>query len=286
MCDMDLWRVHFDTVRPLSAWPRSSSVCCERQNSEDYHHEGRFRKAERHCLFKYTLAGEGAFRVGQTTHRLGPGRGFLCRVSDPRTAYYYPPDATEPWEFLYLTFLGPAADRLVEDLLRRHGPIYELLTDSEPLRLLWGYRTHDGETLSVSPARSAKITLDLLATLLESKESAVTDAPEHLAEKARQIVREHLDQPFDATQLARRLNVSREHLSRVFHARTGQTPYQYILAEKIRQACRRLKDTDLPVADVAAAVGFENPVSFSRAFRRVMQITPKRFRQVGSMPLD
>jgi AraC-like DNA-binding protein len=286
MCDVNVWRVHIDTVRPLAGWPRGSCVCCERQQSEEYHHEGRFRKAERHCLFKYTLAGEGVFRHGQTNHRLGPGRGFLCRISDPRTAYFYPPGRTEPWEFLYLTFLGDAAERLVEELLGRHGPVYSLPTDSEVLRGLLGFRTRDGQRISMSPARSAKLTLDLLAALLESQTAIAPHAPEHLAEQARRLVRENLHTPFDATQMARHLDVSREHLTRVFRARTGQTPYQYILAEKIRQACRLLKETSQPVAVIASAVGFEDPVSFSRAFRRVMQITPRRFRQVGSVPLE
>lgn len=280
------WRVHLDTVGPLGYWPRSSNVCCEVQDTEAYHHEGRFRRAERLCLFKYTLSGEGLFRDGQNRYCLGPGRGFLCRVSDPRTAYGYPPGGTEPWTFLYLAFLGPLADRMVDDLLDRHGPIYALPVDSEPLQVLRTFRAFDGRTLSVSPARSAKIVLDLLAALLGSKQSSPTDAPEHLAEKARTVVRENLGRPFDATQLARRLGVSREHLSRVFRARTGQSPYQYILGEKIRQACRLLKDSPRPVGDVAAAVGFEDPVSFCRAFRRVMQITPGRFRQVGSVPLE
>jgi AraC-like DNA-binding protein len=44
-------------------------------------------------------------------------------------------------------------------------------------------------------------------------------------------------------------------------------------------AGRRLRDSDRAVAEIAAEVGFADPFHFSRAFKRVMGVAPRGYRQ-------
>jgi AraC family transcriptional regulator, arabinose operon regulatory protein len=282
---MDLWHVRFETIRPLVSLPRASAVCRERQDSADYHHEGRFRSAERQCLFKYTLSGRGVFRDAAGEHALPAGTGFVCKVADPATAYYYPPEATEPWEFVYLTFQGPASHTLVEELLDRYGPIYPLPPAVPPVALLLDYARHDGQTLTRSADETARIVLDLLAGLLQAKAPSSDEATGTLSARARRVARDHLGKPFSVNQWADLLGVTREHLTRSFIRQTGQTPSRYLRGEKMHQACRLLKQTAQPIGEVARAVGYDDPASFARAFKREMRMSPGQFRRVGSVPL-
>ena len=104
-----LWGVRFKVVRPLESFPQPILVRSERQSSPAYHHDGRFRPSEWHCMFKLTLAGEGRFKSGRKRYSLPAGYGFLCEISDPVTSYYFPPRGRRPWDFVYLAFTGPAA---------------------------------------------------------------------------------------------------------------------------------------------------------------------------------
>lgn len=282
---MDLWHVRFETIRPLASLPQASAVCRERQDSAEYHHQGRFRSAERQCLFKYTLTGRGGFRDATGEHAIPAGTGFLCKVADPATAYYYPPEATEPWEFVYLTFRGPSAHTLVEELLDRYGAIYTLAAHAQAVASLLGQAGHDGQTLTLSAAESARIVLDLLAGLLEAKHAPADDPAGTLSARARQVAWDHIDEPFSVNQWAELLGVTREHLTRCFVRQTGQTPSRFLRGEKMHRACELLKKTARPIAAVASAVGYDNPPSFARAFKREMRMSPGRFRQVGSVPL-
>lgn len=67
-------------------------------------------------------------------------------------------------------------------------------------------------------------------------------------------------------------------LSRLIKKSTNKT-FRELLAEKrISQACFYLRNSDLSVDDIAAAVGYENTSFFHRLFRRVMNCTPREYR--------
>lgn len=68
------------------------------------------------------------------------------------------------------------------------------------------------------------------------------------------------------------------HFLRQFRAQLGITPYQYVLARRLRRAAVRLRDSREPVIDIALACGFNDVSEFNRRFRRVMGKTPTAFR--------
>ena len=49
--------------------------------------------------------------------------------------------------------------------------------------------------------------------------------------------------------------------------------------KRLKAACALLRQTDLPVSDIAAAVGYENSSYFYRRFREIYRMSPKEFRE-------
>ena len=64
-----------------------------------------------------------------------------------------------------------------------------------------------------------------------------------------------------------------------FRLSTGFTPYDYLITVRIAQARRLLLNTDMPVREVAAAVGYENTSSFSEIFAAKTGVSPSGFRK-------
>jgi len=83
----------------------------------------------------------------------------------------------------------------------------------------------------------------------------------------------HLDE------VARELELSPFHFARRFRQSTGQTPYQYLLDQRIAQAKRLLRERDWPVQEIAAMTGFSSAVNFGRAFRQRTGQTPGAWRR-------
>jgi AraC family transcriptional regulator len=79
--------------------------------------------------------------------------------------------------------------------------------------------------------------------------------------------------------LAGLANLSVFHFARRFKQTTGQSPYQYVLAWKIRRARQLLRAGELPVANISDALGFASPTHFSAAFKRAVGLSPREFQR-------
>ncbi len=67
------------------------------------------------------------------------------------------------------------------------------------------------------------------------------------------------------------------HLCRIFHSTYGISPVEYINAIRIERAKLLLRDTNMPIVEIAKRVGFDNPAYFSRMFRKISGKSPSKF---------
>lgn len=93
-------------------------------------------------------------------------------------------------------------------------------------------------------------------------------------------------QDVSVADLADEARYSPFHFTRLFTQRTGIGPGQYLIAQRIDAAKRLLLTEDLPVIDVATAVGFESVSSFSRRFKQTVGVTPGALRQLADRVAD
>ncbi|MDQ1460645.1 MAG: AraC family transcriptional regulator, partial [Actinomycetota bacterium] len=99
------------------------------------------------------------------------------------------------------------------------------------------------------------------------------EAPELVCRALRALADGALD---DATEdaLAARLGVSARHLRRLFDLHVGATPAEVARSRRAHFARRLLDDTDLPLAQVATAAGFNSVRQFNRVMKEVFRFTP------------
>jgi AraC family transcriptional regulator len=80
-------------------------------------------------------------------------------------------------------------------------------------------------------------------------------------------------------EIANAAGLSPTHLTSVFQRETGHTPYAYVIERRLREAVRLLRDTDLPIAQVAYATGFADQQHMTRVFRARLSTTPRAVRR-------
>lgn len=97
--------------------------------------------------------------------------------------------------------------------------------------------------------------------------------------RARDFMEANLYQPLTIAQIAREAWVSPYHFLRQFTQVFGETPHQYLTRRRLERAQSLLLQTDIPVTEVCALVGFTSLGSFSGLFRRRMGLSPHQFRQ-------
>lgn len=93
-------------------------------------------------------------------------------------------------------------------------------------------------------------------------------------------IERHLDEPLSIEALSRMAHSSPFHFHRQFTAWSGLPLYRYIQWLRLRRASWRLAfNPQDKVIDIALDAGFQNPESFTRAFKTAFGQSPRRFRQ-------
>ncbi|MBS0663638.1 MAG: helix-turn-helix transcriptional regulator [Verrucomicrobia bacterium] len=117
------------------------------------------------------------------------------------------------------------------------------------------------------------LTLALYRRVLDGGEAQL-DSRAHLVRRAADYVRTQAGRALTLAEVARAARVSPNYLTGLFRAETGTSLGRFILAERVALAQRRLRLPGATVKAVALDLGFADPFTFSRAFKRVTGRSP------------
>ncbi|MCI0713579.1 MAG: AraC family transcriptional regulator [Chloroflexi bacterium] len=100
---------------------------------------------------------------------------------------------------------------------------------------------------------------------------------------ARHLLDRRYDAPITIEDLSREVALSPYYLIRAFRHAYKQTPHQYLVGQRISRAKELLRNSDLSITEICAAVGYESLGSFSTLFRKVAGLSPSAYR-ISSQP--
>jgi len=92
-------------------------------------------------------------------------------------------------------------------------------------------------------------------------------------------MKKHLSETITLKQLAEASNLSPYHFLRSFKSVYSRTPFQYLTDMRLKRACKLLRDTELPTAEIITECGFENASSFIRLFKKKFNTTTTAYRK-------
>lgn len=92
-------------------------------------------------------------------------------------------------------------------------------------------------------------------------------------------IHSHLAENFDIEELANVACITKPYFIRLFKREFGTSPLQYVNGKRVERAQLLLYTTDMPVKEVAYALGFSDHSYFIRMFRKLTGITPQDYRE-------
>ena len=123
--------------------------------------------------------------------------------------------------------------------------------------------------------------------LLVSRKAPVGTAQNQILQKemeaATQFFNEHFTENISVEDYALSRHMSTCWFIRSFKRYNGVTPMQYIVNLRITNAKTLLRTTTYSVSEVAAVVGYENPLYFSRLFKKQTGLPPSEFRNTNTI---
>jgi len=93
------------------------------------------------------------------------------------------------------------------------------------------------------------------------------------------LIEARFDAPCGVDLLARTVNMSPSYLTRLFREQTGRSPASFVREVRLRRAYELVQTTFLSIKEVMAAVGWNDPSHFSRAFKRRFGVSPQGLRE-------
>jgi AraC family transcriptional regulator len=177
--------------------------------------------------------------------------------------------------------------RLASDVLQQDSfelqPTYlvrDLLIE-ELARLL--YLESEGGHLDPAVASAAVTTLCVRIlrayTVRQGEASYATGGLGPARERrVREYIEADLERDLSIQSLADVVGLSPQHFAVLFRESTGFTPHQYVNHRRISRAQELLKGADVPLIDISMECGFSGQSQFITTFRKLVGMTPGRFR--------
>lgn len=95
------------------------------------------------------------------------------------------------------------------------------------------------------------------------------------------ISKNYHDAELSLKKISEVFSISESYFSYLFKAETGRNFSDYLEELRMQKALQLIRETDTPLSELYAHLGYNNPNSFRRAFKKVYGSSPKAFRQTG-----
>lgn len=250
------------------------------------------------CEILFIHAGEGTIIVNQHAYEIERGMLFLFqpfqlhkvypRISKDKPyertkIYFNPEELSKHFESF------PSRFALLQKLWlgKNIKQVFDLDEGTQLLEQLLQYYEQDRRKYKEpSQEETVLLMLQILGLLQRShapEEAAnpflpIEKRPLRYSERIMQWIEEHYSQEVSLDRIASELHLSKFYVSRVFRQETGSSITDYLTARRMKQACRLLQTTLLPVEKVGIEVGLPDVSYFVQLFKKVVGTTPLKYR--------
>ena len=227
----------------------------------------------------YIANGGGIFESENLTEVVvDPGTVFLLF---PNIWHRYKPLEEKGWEEYWVGFNGQYAEYLMkQDCFNSDTSLIHMGFNNDFINVFGRLiDTLKFEGVAYSQMSSC-LTIHLLGLVYASalmKEKS-SNRKEQIINNIRYKIHENISASLDMEDLAAQHHVSYVWFRTAFKEIVGTSPGQYQLNLKIEKACRMLKETDLPISEIAFINGFESEYHFSRIFKKKSGLSPSAYK--------
>ena len=123
-----------------------------------------------------------------------------------------------------------------------------------------------------------RLFLSLVVLLLECAERGGEKADLSRVAHTAEMIRSRPEQPFTVQELAAEADLSPTHFINLFRQATGFPPIKFQIQCRVERAKAMLRETSMPIVDVAMRLGFGSHQHFSDTFSRIVGMSPKQWR--------
>lgn len=236
-----------------------------------------------HFLIHFILDGKGIFKSRGIKYNLHQNQAFLIT---PNEVTYYEADMEEPWVYCWVGFYGTRAGEILNNAgLTLNEPI---LTYDDSCRIpALMEQILDMENDKAGGELKLKGLLYLVLSEIQRVNSNMAHHADNKSyrqnyiEKAVDFISSNYSRQVKVSDIARHVGLDRSYFSYIFRESLNMSPQEYLIKFRMKKASELLRGTTFSIGDIARSVGYNDPLCFSKAFRRFLQVSPSDYRAGG-----
>lgn len=231
-----------------------------------------------HVIF----SGRGYYQTPAGFLTLRAGQMFMIKPGE--TVVYYA-DAENPWSYCWLGFDGAGASHYAELCGFGEG-VYMQECRVEPEAFL---KTAEKMMQDMKPGISSvlkrtAVMYEFLALAVESYAKSGHGSlyqpgylPDMYVDCAVDLIKKNY-RHISIADLAKYVGINRSYLADIFKKKMKMSPQQYLLRYRLEKSCELLRTTELPIQEVAKRIGYDNPLAFTKMFKKIYEMSPSKYR--------
>lgn len=237
-----------------------------------------------HYLFHYIISGTGTLMAdnakGETqTYSIKSGQGFLIFPGQITT---YIADQNLPWEYVWIEFDGLRVKEALDlTELSVNTPVYHSHSKDlrEQLMNEMLYIVHHARESPFHLIGHLYLFLDYLTQSAKSKKLVQSSKmSDYYIKEAINYIEQNFQNNITIEDIAAVCGINRSYFGKIFRNSIGRSPQEFLMNYRMVKATELLKLTSLSIAEIGSAVGYENQLHFSRAFKTIYGVSPREWR--------
>lgn len=237
-----------------------------------------------HYLFHYIISGTGTLMAdnakGETqTYSIKSGQGFLI-FPEQITTYYA--DQNLPWEYIWIEFDGLRVKQALDlTELSINAPVYHPHSKDlrEQMMNEMLYIVHHAKESPFHLIGHLYLFFDYLTQSVKSTKLVQSSKmSDYYIKEALNYIEQNFQNEITIEDIAGVCGINRSYFGKIFHNSIGYSPQEFLIKYRMAKATELLKLTSLSIAEIGSAVGYENQLHFSRAFKKINGVSPREWR--------
>lgn len=243
--------------------------------------------ARAHHLFHFVISGKGGIYYAgdlgdEKYYRVSRGQGFYIA---PFQRNMYIADDEDPWVYAWIEFSGLKIPEILSVAgLDNNNPIY---TSDNPsvnniVKKEILYIAQNGSKPTLNIMGHFYLFLDALQQGSAKRRIPTKgNLKEFYVQESITFIENNYFSNITAKDIADFCNLNRSYFGKVFQDVTKTTPQKFLTHYRMSKACEMLISTDEPISTISASVGYPEPLSFSRAFKSIYNVSPREWRFIN-----
>lgn len=243
------------------------------------HHHHRIRKkGAKQYIFIYCTKGRGEIRLNDTTTKISPNQFFILPKN---VRHEYSADKKDPWSIYWFHFNGSLASKLYKRYTSNSIDLRNIPFSAENIESFNKiFNLFDNNNLEHDLEFANLSALNFISSFIyyNAEEQTKLDQGNNVIDNIREYLLSDLQKNHTLDHIAQKFNYSKSYLHTKFKKRTGYSIIVFHNLKKVQKACEYLIYTDLSIKEISFKVGFDDPLYFSRIFKKYMGKSPRKYK--------